>query len=263
MLFLLRVVLRALLIAIFNLRDATKGKKLTKESPLPARPAPDHLNIEVTNLCNANCTFCGYQYQERPISFLPFDLFAKAVTDYAKMGGGPLGLTPVVGDSLIDKDLVKKIAVARSIPEISDIRVTTNGILLTKKLFNKMVENGLTHLCISMSGFNRNEYKRVYRNDSYQKLTNNLEQIALSDSFAKCTIDIAVRTDRLFPWMRKDYWRFRRMGYSISSTTFFDNWSGRIHDKDLSGAMFIWEDFAAPRSWLLRKRHRRIGFTRS
>ena len=63
---------------------------------------PFELHLEFTNLCNANCIFCPYQFQERPTGFMTDEVFEKAVNDYVKINGGSVGLTPIVGDALID-----------------------------------------------------------------------------------------------------------------------------------------------------------------
>ncbi len=49
---------------------------------------PFELHLELTNLCNANCVFCPYQFQERPKQFMPDTIFLKAVGDYVAVGGG-------------------------------------------------------------------------------------------------------------------------------------------------------------------------------
>src|ERR1700704_696229 len=64
-----------------------------------------HVSIETTNICNANCVFCAYQYQTRPTGIMSVELFRKIIDEYSELGGGELGLTPTVGDPLIDKHL--------------------------------------------------------------------------------------------------------------------------------------------------------------
>ena len=53
------------------------------------------VNIETTNVCNANCTFCAYQYQTRDMGIMSEQLFKKIVEEYSALGGGSLGLTPL------------------------------------------------------------------------------------------------------------------------------------------------------------------------
>ena len=200
---------------------------------------PQHLEIELSNLCNADCVFCGYQYQERPKIQISFSNFEKAIREYVALGGGNLGLTPTVGDALIDKEIVKKVKFARSFKEIGEIGITTNGILLTRQLYEELVDAGVSFIYLSMSGFDREEYRKVYRNDSYLRVTKNLEDIATSPSRPRCMVIITIRTLHPFPWMKKDYKKFKKLNFPIARTYLYDSWSGRIKSKHLPGFMFV------------------------
>ena len=67
------------------------------------------LYIETTKICNANCIFCAYQYQKRDKVAMDDLLFKKLIDEYVELGGGNLGLTPTVGDPLVDKNIINKI----------------------------------------------------------------------------------------------------------------------------------------------------------
>ena len=116
------------------------------------------LNVETTNICNANCTFCGYQYQTRATGCMDRKLFEKIILEYVEIGGGDLGLGPTVGDTLADKYIIERIKFARSFDKIKNElgyrprRKLDDGI---KEMYNKFVE-------ISM---NENDFldKKFYR----------------------------------------------------------------------------------------------------
>src|SRR5438876_4286908 len=38
-----------------------------------------HVSIETTNICNANCIFCAFQYQKRPTGVMSIELFRKII----------------------------------------------------------------------------------------------------------------------------------------------------------------------------------------
>ena len=46
------------------------------------------LQLEFTNLCNANCLFCPYELQTRPHETMSDAVFEKAVADFVASGGG-------------------------------------------------------------------------------------------------------------------------------------------------------------------------------
>lgn len=240
---LIRSLVQTILLFSFRTKEflSNIGKPHYSRFPILAEYYPSGLGIEVTNLCNANCVFCAYQYRARPVTFMSQETFEMIVDQYVSMGGGEggIGLTPIVGDPLIDRNLVRKIAYARSFHQMKEIHLTTNAILLTQELFEKLVDAGLTSMTISMSGFDEEEYKRIYRNFNYPKVIANLKAIAGSDRFKKCKVEIGLRTDGLFPWLKKEYWAFRTFGFVISRNWFFDNWSGQIQNDDLTRYMFL------------------------
>lgn len=60
--------------------DATVGRLFDIEATLEAMALrPFELHLELTNLCNADCIFCPYHFQERPIAYITEEIFDKAV----------------------------------------------------------------------------------------------------------------------------------------------------------------------------------------
>ena len=57
-------------------------------------------------------------------------VFYKAVTEFGEIAGGSVGLTPRVGDALIDPNFLRRVRYLREQPFIDRIFLTTNGILL-------------------------------------------------------------------------------------------------------------------------------------
>src|SRR5947209_9992328 len=127
---------------------------------------PFELHLELTNLCNADCVFCPYQFQTRAIEFMTDDVFRKAVSDFISIGGGSVGLTPIVGDALIDPKFLERVRYLRSLPQIDRIWLTTNCILLDKFGVEEILRSGINALNVSTAGFDAEMYQRVYRNGS-------------------------------------------------------------------------------------------------
>jgi radical SAM protein with 4Fe4S-binding SPASM domain len=159
---------------------------------------PFELHLELTNLCNANCVFCPYQFQQREVEFMPDDVFRKAAGDFVACGGGSVGLTPIVGDALIHPDFVARVRYLRSQPKIDRIWVTTNAILLDKHGIEEVLTCGLTSITISTSGFDEPSYRRIYRSTAYQRLRRNVLELVRRNSALPepLAITIGLRTDR-------------------------------------------------------------------
>ena len=225
-----------LLWALWNLRHRSPPPRF------PARLARSReLTVEVTNICNANCVFCGYQFQERPTAVMSLGLFRQIVDQYAAIGGGMIELTPVVGDPLVDKGLEEKVGYARSVPEIGRLSFVTNGILLRRARFEALAAAGVTHITISISGLDPKEYERVYRSTAYRTVIDNLVDIAASPQFGRIEFALGIRSDTWFAWRRSpDLARLKRLGYTrVGSMLFLDNWSGRIATAALPGAFLV------------------------
>ncbi|HEX3555884.1 MAG TPA: radical SAM/SPASM domain-containing protein [Thermoanaerobaculia bacterium] len=167
---------------------------------------PYELHLELTNLCNANCVFCPYQFQEREVRFMPDAVFRKAVDDFVACGGGSVGLTPIVGDALIHPDFVSRVRHLRSLPAIDRIWVTTNAILLDKHGIGEVLGSGLTSITISTSGFDEPSYRRIYRSSAYERFRRNvLELVERNRALpAPLTVTIGLRTDRPLDEVMRD-----------------------------------------------------------
>lgn len=179
--------------------DALIGRAYPLERTLNAMAArPFELHFELTNLCNANCVFCPYQFQTRDVQFMPDHVFQKAVDDFIAIGGGSVGLTPIVGDALIDPKFVERVRYLRSLPAIDRIWVTTNAILLDKHGIDEVLNSGLTSITISTSGFDEQMYERIYRSNSYQRFRRNVLALVEHNSKRRDPLPIAIglRSDR-------------------------------------------------------------------
>jgi MoaA/NifB/PqqE/SkfB family radical SAM enzyme len=203
------------------------------------------LTIEISNICNANCIFCAYQYQTRPEIFMDMDLYKKVVREFAEAGGKDISFTPTVGDALTDKHFLERLRYAKQFRGLRDIMVTTNMISMHLHSPRKVIEGGLTKLYVSMSGFDEDMYKRVYRSTQYKRVMNNLRDfIAVNKELGEPVhITIGMRCDRPITEVTNypDYKEIAGLigDDHIDFNVRFDNWAGLIKPKDLSGTMKI------------------------
>lgn len=201
------------------------------------------ISIETTNICNANCTFCAYQYQKRPTGIMEMELFKKIIDEYAECGGGVVGFTPTVGDPLVDPYIVERIRYARSKPEISGVTMYSNMISLKRFGAKALVESGLTALTVSTSGFDESMYQRVYRSKMYKQVLSNIKVFAEANREAGDPVDfrITMRVDRSGSEVSasKDFQEIAALvGIDHISIKFrYDSWAGKITQDQLSGNM--------------------------
>lgn len=222
--------------------DSLVGRLHPLEPTLEAMALrPFELHLELTNLCNANCIFCPYQFQERETGFMSDEVFHKAVADFVACGGGSVGLTPVVGDALIDPQFLERVRFLRAQPKIDRLWVTTNGILLDKHGIDAVLASGLTSITISTSGFDAESYRRVYRSTAYERFRRNVLALvernrALPEPL---TITIGLRTDRPLDEVMRDpdFQPVLAHGPDIDFTWSFTSAGGRITREALPKSM--------------------------
>jgi len=192
---------------LFRKADAALGRLYPLHKTLAAMELrPFELHLELTNLCNADCVFCPYQFQERKTEVMSDAIFKKAVADYVAAGGGSVGLTPVVGDALIDPSFVSRVKYLRSFPQIDRIWLTTNAILLDRHGVDEVLDLGLTAITISTAGFDEAMYARVYRNRSYHRMRQNVLKLLERNAARRNPIPVAIalRPDRALKEVMQD-----------------------------------------------------------
>jgi len=202
---------------------------------------PISLGFQVTNICNAKCIFCGYQYLNRPRTILSMDLFKKAIDEFDAFGGGGVSFSAMVGDPLMGPNLIERIKYARSKKNISAIGFFTNGILINKIGAREILTSGVNGITISIPGFDAQTYSRIFRtnswNDVYEGMFNLLRENTLSGN--KVDICIGLRSDiPIWRLLRTPvYQKLKKFRFELQYNIHYDNWSGLIKQEDLKGLM--------------------------
>jgi MoaA/NifB/PqqE/SkfB family radical SAM enzyme len=94
------------------------------------RPTPLLLSFEITQKCNAKCSFCGYWRLRNPSSGLPTDKVKKILDDGHDLGCVLLGITG--GEPLLRKDLPEIFQYGKKIG--FSTLLLTNGYLLPQQI---------------------------------------------------------------------------------------------------------------------------------
>lgn len=199
-----------------------------------ARQTPLILQIETTNVCNAGCVFCAYPKMLRGKGIMSMPLFERIVQEYAAMGGGPVSLTPVVGDALLDPHLLKRLRILEACPEIPQVSLTTNGIALdryTDEDVCRLLE-AIDCLQVSIGGLDAATYETMYGVNRFPQVQRGLERLLALKDFVSdpAHITLAFRTnDWKFEWrFRRQLDDFRRRGVFVSHIWTYSNYSGLV-----------------------------------
>lgn len=132
---------------------------------------PD-FRIETTNLCNANCTICPREKLARKKTTMGNEHFFELAIQALELGATHISLFGY-GEPLIDKQLPKKISFCTSLGLKTFI--TTNAILLNKKMRSDLLVAGLSHIRFSAHGFFK-EFEAVHRGLKWEKCFHNITE---------------------------------------------------------------------------------------
>ncbi len=123
----------------------------------------DYLRISVTDLCNLRCKYCipekGVPLKQHD-DILTFEEIERIVREAAALGVTKVRITG--GEPLVRRGIADLIRMVASVPEIRDIGLTTNGILLAP-LAKKLKEAGLHRVNISLDSLDPDKYREITR----------------------------------------------------------------------------------------------------
>ena len=208
------------------------------------------LMANVTNICNARCSFCAYPKvvanKTLQTGIMSFDVFKKLVDEWATVNGQNLDLTPVVGDPLIDPGLLEKVDYAVNHARIRNVFLTTNAILLDRNgAYKRLIDLGIGGVSISTQGANREAYEKVYGVKHYNEVMSGIRHLLEYNREKGEPAHIVIRfrnAEKPSQIIRsKDFIQNIKPYLSekvrINFTVDFDNWGGTIQPKDMSGFM--------------------------
>jgi MoaA/NifB/PqqE/SkfB family radical SAM enzyme len=219
---------------------------------------PKTLFLETTNICNANCIFCAYQYQAdfRPgKGTMKPEIFEKALLEYQKMPAPRSGkqkqinFTPLVGEPLVDPQIINR---ARRCKELG-FRVTffSNGILLNRIDLNALLDVQVETIAISTSPFDRESHERLYRTQGkYEDLLHGLEKLLRlrneRNSPTEVSIYFRAHLDLKRIMAQPDFQKHilphlrpAEVQNLYAQVGSFDTWGGQIKQSDLLDGMTI------------------------
>ncbi len=135
------------------------------EGPLVDRYQRVHTNlrVSVTDRCNIRCFYCMPQENVRfkpRHEILTFEEIERMVRVVVQLGVHRVRLTG--GEPLVRSDLPLLVRMLRAIPGVSDIALTTNGILLASQA-EALREAGLHRVNISLDALSESTFQQIAR----------------------------------------------------------------------------------------------------
>lgn len=140
---------------------------------------PLALTIETINICNNDCIICPYSSQSRKRGTMEQELFEKIVASYVEIGGGPLSLTPMVGEVFLDKKLRERLRHLRKFPSITDVSAITNATMVHRYDDDELsdIVGLFDRLTVSIYGLDDEEFFIMTRKREYDEFRQGLVRL--------------------------------------------------------------------------------------
>ncbi len=191
---------------------------------------PDHVYVELTNMCNARCTICATPAMKRPRTIMSRDLFRKIVTECGQNRARKL-LPFLHGESLLVPGVLDYFREARQLAPETHINLTTNGSRLTPEITEAILsENLIDSLIVSIDGGDKETYEGIRIGLNYDEVRHNvlhfvrkrnsLDRTQPKVSIAMVTVPENRHTRRKLEeeWQETDEVRF----------SVYFNWAGKL-----------------------------------
>ena len=209
----------------------------------PFIPHPrENLNLACSTLCNLRCRFCAYRLSTMQGTIMGQDLFRDAVEQACDLDFDAFGLTPVIGEALIDPEFERKVSFLEERGSVTRYWLTTN-FTVARGDFIEMLPGlrKLTYLSISIYGHDVDSFFRITGAgpEVWQGLLRNLCRLAdvLPASPARTRLRIrtqaGIKPEDYCSGLRDVMDRLVAKNVLIEMPTHYYNWGGFIRDEDL------------------------------
>jgi cyclic pyranopterin phosphate synthase len=140
-------------------------------TPLDRRRRPlQSLRISVTDRCNLRCAYCmpeeDYAWLPKP-RILRFEELAALYDAFALLGVTRVRLTG--GEPLLRRDLDRLVALLAARPGLTDLALTTNGLLLAE-LAAPLAAAGLSRVTVSLDTLRPERHRALTRRDGLERV---------------------------------------------------------------------------------------------
>lgn len=136
---------------------------------------PHHLFIETTSFCNLKCKMCARNNCPISLGNMDFEIFKKII-DEAKIHASRTFSLHLFGEPLMDKGIVEKINYIKSANPKNIIILTTNGVLLTPEIAEKII-NKVDKVVISLHSTDPHIYQQITGADKLAKVEDNVKEL--------------------------------------------------------------------------------------
>ncbi len=159
------------------------AERAAGEQSLRYRPSPTDrlgrplrsLRLSLIDTCNLRCTYCmpGEDYAWLPREdILDVEETGRLVEAFTGLGVDRIRLTG--GEPLMRREVCQVVERLAAVPRISDIAMTTNGVLLTRHA-EALANAGLHRLTVSLDTLRADRFQELTRRDDLHRVLKGIE----------------------------------------------------------------------------------------
>jgi cyclic pyranopterin phosphate synthase len=138
----------------------------------------DYLRLAITDGCNLRCVYCVPEAGSGPTNVLSLDRCRRILHVLGSLGIKKVKITG--GEPLVHPQVAAIVRLAKSTPNIDNVTLTTNGLLLAS-LADDLIEAGLDAVNVSLDTLDKERFHSITRGDYLPAVLDGLKK-ALSSS---------------------------------------------------------------------------------
>jgi hypothetical protein len=173
------------------------------EADILGSTIPRGVGCEITNVCNADCSFCAYGKDggdPRKKRKLKMEVLRHTARLYSEAGGGMFTLSPILGEVSADKRWLEMVREICSYPNITGVSCYSNAILLNRFGSKNILTSGIKIMNISTALGSAEMYSRLYGVDKYDVVVENMLDLIRTNNDLGRPVDLTLqlRIDKPF-----------------------------------------------------------------
>lgn len=128
--------------------------------------------LEITNICNHNCIFCGHHKMKRRQGVMDLDFARKILREAYDLGMREVGFY-TVGEAFVCKDLPLYVRAAKEMG-YTYAYITSNGALATPERVLPVLKAGIDSIKFSINAGTPESYAFIHGKDDFKAVKENL-----------------------------------------------------------------------------------------
>ncbi len=130
------------------------------------------LRVSVTQRCNLKCIYCHREGELSPQGEMELEEITRLVRIASELGMSKVKLTG--GEPLLRRDIVELVAAISSLPNVSEVSMVSNGVLLAK-LAAELAEAGLRRVNVSLDTLDGGKYQQITGGGDVRRVVQGIE----------------------------------------------------------------------------------------